>query len=79
MKTDGDSFEKAFACPLYEKSVGCLVHENGKPVPCISHACYENRADLPPEKFQETIENKIEKLNQSSNCVKHILKLYKKE
>lgn len=63
LQIDGDSFAKTFACPLFEKSVGCLVHENGKPAPCIAHACYENREDLPPENFQETIENKIERLN----------------
>ncbi len=63
LKTSGDSFAKTYACPLFEKSVGCLVHENGKPTACISHACYENEADLPPEMFQEAIENKIERLN----------------
>lgn len=63
LKSDGDSFAKTYACPLFEKNVGCLVHEDGKPAPCISHACYENRADLPPENLQETIENKIERLN----------------
>ncbi len=63
LRTDGDSFAKTFACPLFEKSVGCLVHENGKPAPCIAHACYENKADLPPDDLQETIESKIERLN----------------
>ncbi len=59
----GDSFAKTFACPLFEKSVGCLIHENGKPAPCISHACYENREDLPPDDLQTEIENRIERLN----------------
>ena len=63
LKSDGDSFAKTYACPLFEKAVGCLVHENGKPAPCISHACYENRADLPPENLQEAVENKVERLN----------------
>ena len=74
LKTGGDSFAKTYACPLFEKSIGCLVHENGKPTACISHACYENEADLPPEMFQEAIENKIERLNRrvygsGSNCL----------
>ncbi len=63
LKTSGDTFEQTFACPLFEKGVGCLVHFEGKPAPCISHACYENEEDLPPENLQEAIENKIERLN----------------
>ena len=63
LKTSGDTFAQTFACPLFEKGIGCLVHFEGKPAPCISHACYENEEDLPPEHFQEAIENKIERLN----------------
>ena len=63
LKTSGDTFAQTFACPLFEKGIGCLVHENGKPAPCISHACYENQEDLPPEKFQEQTEQGIERLN----------------
>lgn len=63
LKSDGDSFAKTFACPLFEKNIGCLVHETGKPAPCISHACYESREDLPPDDLQTKIENRIEKLN----------------
>jgi hypothetical protein len=63
LKSSGDTFQKTFACPLFEKGVGCLVHFEGKPAPCISHGCYENKEDLPPEEFQEIVENKIEGLN----------------
>ena len=63
LKTTGDTFQKTFACPLFEKGIGCLVHLQGKPAPCISHACYENEADLPSEHFQTAIENQIERLN----------------
>ena len=63
LKADGDSFAKTYACPLFEKSVGCLVHFDGKPAPCISHACYETEANLPPDKLQTEIENQIERLN----------------
>ncbi len=63
LKSTGDTFEQTFACPLFEKGVGCLVHFEGKPAPCISHACYENKEDLPPEYVQEEVENKIERLN----------------
>lgn len=66
LKTDGDTFKKTFACPLFEKEIGCLVHEKAKPAPCISHACYENREDLPPEFLQESIESKIERLNEKT-------------
>lgn len=63
LKAEGDSFAKTYACPLYEKNVGCLVHHEGKPTPCISHACYENQTDLPPDNLQTEIENQIERLN----------------
>ncbi len=63
LKTTGDTFARTFACPLFETGVGCLVHSESKPAACISHACYENKADLPPEFFQAEIENKIERLN----------------
>jgi hypothetical protein len=63
LKANGDSFAKTYACPLFEKNVGCLVHFEGKPAPCISHACYENEADLPPDNLQTEIENQIGRLN----------------
>ncbi len=63
LKTGGDSFAKTFACPLFEKGFGCLVHSDAKPAPCISHACYANQSDLPPENLQRQIENSIERLN----------------
>jgi hypothetical protein len=63
LKTSGDTFQKTFACPLFEKGIGCLVHSSAKPAPCIQHACYENKADLPPDKLQEDTENQIERLN----------------
>jgi hypothetical protein len=62
---DGDTFQKTFACPLFEKGVGCLVHAV-KPVPCIAHACYERRADLPPDALQAEAEQKIERLNEQT-------------
>jgi hypothetical protein len=63
LKTSGDTFAQTFACPLFEKSVGCLAHFSAKPAPCIQHACYENKADLPPDRLQHEIEDKIERLN----------------
>ncbi|MGI8469817.1 MAG: hypothetical protein ACR2N3_15360 [Pyrinomonadaceae bacterium] len=63
LKTGGDTFVKTFACPLFEKGAGCLVHAV-KPVPCIQHACYERREDLPPDELQTEVEAKIEKLNE---------------
>lgn len=58
-------FSKTFACPLFEKDTGCLVH-SVKPVPCIQHACYERREHLPPDELQDEIELKIERLNQKT-------------
>jgi hypothetical protein len=63
LKTAGDTFAKTYACPLFEKEIGCLVHKAGKPSACIQHACYENREDLPPDELQTEIEATIEKLN----------------
>ncbi len=64
LNSSGDTFSKTFACPLFEKETGCLVHEEGKPAPCIQHACYENEEDLPPDELQTKAENQIERLNQ---------------
>ena len=61
LKKDEDA---TFACPLFEKGTGCLVHHDGKPVPCITHACYENKADLPPDELQAAEEQSIDTLNQ---------------
>lgn len=65
LNSGGDSFTKTFACPLFEKNVGCLIHEI-KPVPCIQHACYERLEDLPPDELQSETEEKIERLNEQT-------------
>lgn len=65
LKSEGDSFSKTFACPLFEKETGCLIHAV-KPVPCIQHACYENKSDLPPDALQTDAETKIERLNEQT-------------
>jgi len=62
LKETGDTFSQTFACPLYEKGTGCLIH-HVKPVPCIQHACYEREEDLPPDDLQTEAELKIERLN----------------
>ena len=61
---EGDSFAKTYACPLFEESVGCLVHERGKPLPCIAHACYENKNDLPPDELVVEQEGRVGNLNE---------------
>jgi hypothetical protein len=55
---------KTFACPLFEPEVGCLVHDTAKPLPCINHACYENKEDLPPYELLESAELAADRLNQ---------------
>jgi Fe-S-cluster containining protein len=65
LEYSGNTFAQTYACPLFEKETGCLVHAV-KPVPCIQHACYERREDLPPDKLQEETEDKIERLNQQT-------------
>lgn len=59
----GDTFTQTYSCPLYEPSMGCLVHRRAKPAPCIQHACYENWEDLPPTSLQARNENRVEQLN----------------
>ena len=61
--SEGNEF---YACPLFEKGVGCLVHERGKPLPCIAHACYEKKEDLPPHRLLTEQEGLVEKLNEST-------------
>ena len=61
----GDTFQKTFACPLFEKNSGCLIH-SVKPTACIAHACYERREDLPPDELQAETEEKIERLDEQT-------------
>lgn len=65
LSVEGDTFSQTFACPLFEKNVGCVIH-SVKPVPCIQHACYERQEDLPPDELQQNAEEKIEKLNEQT-------------
>ena len=52
-----------YACPLFEKGIGCLVHNSAKPLPCIAHACYERKEDLPPDELLTEREMRIAELN----------------
>ncbi|MEO7659871.1 MAG: hypothetical protein ABIV48_09675 [Pyrinomonadaceae bacterium] len=63
LTAEGDTFARTYACPLFEKGIGCLVHESGKPAPCIAHACYENKTDLPPDELLIKQERLIDDLN----------------
>ncbi len=63
LSSNGDTFDQKYACPLFEKGTGCLVHNTGKPVACTMHACYENKADLPPSELQIAQELRIDRLN----------------
>jgi len=58
-----DADGKTYACPLYDKELGCLVHETAKPLPCIHHACYEKKQDLPPDDLLNEAELEVERLN----------------
>jgi len=55
--------DATYACPLYDKNQGCLVHEKAKPLPCIHHACYDNKNDLPPDDLLGDAELAVERLN----------------
>jgi hypothetical protein len=58
-----DPFEATFACPLFEKGVGCLVHSSAKPLPCIHHACYEREEDVPPDELLDEAQLAVDRLN----------------
>lgn len=62
----GDTYKQTYSCPLFEKENGCLVHDEAKPAPCIQHACYENKEDLPPQFLQDRVDQKIEALNEEA-------------
>jgi len=63
--SDGDDAgPQTYACPLFEREVGCLVHGYGKPLPCIAHACYERKEDLPPDELLTEREFEVDKLNE---------------
>lgn len=59
----GETFAQTYACPLFQKGTGCLVHQRAKPAPCVQHACYETWADVPPLDTQWREERRIERLN----------------
>lgn len=59
-----DGFSKTYSCPLFEKGIGCLVHGDAKPLPCIAHACYEQREDLPPDELLAEREIEVDNLNE---------------
>lgn len=59
-----DTSTTTYACPLFERGVGCLVHSTAKPLPCIAHACYSSPADLPPDDLLNDAEMKVERLNE---------------
>ena len=63
LTTEGDTFAQTFACPLFEKGIGCLVHNTAKPLACITHACYDNEKDLPPGHLQAEQEAIVDDLN----------------
>ncbi len=52
-----------YACPLYQRGIGCLIHNTAKPLPCIAHACYEQKEDLPPDELLSIREIQIDVLN----------------
>ena len=66
LSSERDTFTQTYACPLFEKGIGCLVHERGKPLPCIAHACYENKNDLPPDELLAEHEGHVERLNEAA-------------
>lgn len=58
-----DRPEATYSCPLLDEDMGCVVHGAAKPLPCIMHACYEQRSDLPSAELQTAMEEKTARLN----------------
>lgn len=65
-KYDLTNGNETYSCPLFEPGTGCLVHNAAKPIPCIQHACYENKDDLPPDALQTEQEELVQKLNEQT-------------
>jgi len=63
LRSGEDTDAATYACPLFEPAIGCLVHSTAKPFPCITHACYESREDLPPDELLDSAEIAIADLN----------------
>ncbi len=63
LTAEGDTFSKKYSCPLFEKGIGCLVHKEAKPIPCITHACYESKENMPSDELQVRQEKNVERLN----------------
>ncbi len=63
----GDTFEKTYACPLFERGVGCLVHWKAKPAACIQHGCYERWEDLPETGTQRKVERQVAALDEATH------------
>lgn len=61
----GDTFAQTYACPLFERGVGCLVHWKAKPAACIQHGCYERWEDLPETGTQRAVERRAAALDES--------------
>lgn len=55
---------ETYACPLFEKGTGCLIHGDAKPLACIAHACYEREEDLPPDELLAEREIEVDDLNE---------------
>ena len=64
LSAENDTFAQTYACPLFEAGVGCLVHKDAKPLPCIHHACYEKGQDLPPDAMLTEREEMVGRLNE---------------
>lgn len=65
-----ESGAKTYPCPLFETGIGCLVHDHAKPLPCIAHACYDRKEDLPPDELLNAREIDVMALNERTygNC-----------
>lgn len=59
---DGGETSGFYSCPLFDEKLGCSVHEV-KPGPCIHHACYEKKSDLPPMQSLHEYEEAVASLN----------------
>ena len=59
---DGGDTSGFYSCPLFDEQIGCSVHDV-KPGPCIHHACYEKKSDLPPMKSLDEYDEAVASLN----------------
>jgi hypothetical protein len=66
LKSSGDTFAQTFACPLFEKEIGCLVHASGKTRRVHSACVLRKQTGFAARRVTVGSRNEIERLNEQT-------------